>query len=400
MTQMFFKSKTFNYEAKRLLQYATVQGADINEVLNTTGRIRNSDHESWYKEWLTTAQRIEKIAENGKYNLRNKGQFLFRAHSYYRTAEFFLPANDKRKLSVYDKSLQTFYRSLDLQSIDYKKLEIPYESKTLCAVFFPAKNSSETKPLIVIVNGYDSYKEETYFLFAKTAVENGYSVIIYDGPGQGEAIRKNNIKMTHEWEKPNGAVLDFFISNYYYPKNIVLLGYSLGGILATRAAAYDKRITGIINFDIFYDFAEAAMLHTPKNIKTAIIYNQTLSKTSQFVMRKMLEFDSHFNWAMTQGEFVFGLNRERPWEILHEYTNYTIKDIADKVNCKVLLLAGDEDHFVPKSFLELNKKALINVTDLETILYTKESGGHEHCQVGAMLTWHTDVLEWLSKKFE
>lgn len=397
---MFFKNNTFNFEAKRLLQYAAVQAADINEVLSTTERIKNNDRESWYKEWLSTAQRIEKIAENDKYNLRNKGLLLARAHSYYRTAEFFLPANDKRKLPVYDSSLQTFYRSLDFQNIDYKKLEIPYESTNLSAVFFPAKSSSEAKALIVIVNGYDSYKEETYFMFAKTAVENGYSVIVYDGPGQGEAIRKNNIRMTHEWEKPNGAVLDYFISYYYQPKNIVLLGYSLGGILVTRAAAFDKRISGIINFDIFYDFAEAAMFHTPQNIKKAIINNNKLSKTSQFVMRKMLAFDPHFNWAMTQGEFVFRMNRERPWEILHEYTNYTIKDIADKVTCKVLLLAGDEDHFVPKSFLELNKQALTNASDLETILYTKESGGQEHCQVGAMLTWHADVLEWLSKKFE
>lgn len=64
------------------------------------------------------------------------------------------------------------------------------------------------------------------------------------------------------------------------------------------------------------------------------------------------------------------------------------------------MLAGDDDHFVPSSFLELNKQALTNANDLETILYTKETGGNEHCQVGAMLTWHADVLEWLSKKFE
>lgn len=395
-----FKDQTFHYEASRVLQYSVDQAADINEVFQTIHRIKNKDTESWYFEWINTATKIDSLASFGKYDSIDRAGLYSRAHTYYRSAEFFLLANDSRKYEVYKKSCSTFYKSLDLQKVRYTKLNIPYENSFLSAVYFPALDETIQKPLLVIVNGYDSYKEETYFLLAKEAIKRGFPVLIYDGPGQGESIRKNKILMTHEWEKPNKAVLDYFIANQYVPKEIVLFGYSLGGILVTRAAAFDKRISGIVNFDIFYDFAEAALFDSPENFKSAITNHEKINKSTKIVMKQMLKYDSHFRWAMTQGEFVFGINREEPWEILKEYTKYTIKDIAPEVNCKVLLMAGEKDHFVPLEFLELNKKALLNASDVQIILYSEESGGQHHCQVGAALRWRADLFGWLEENFD
>jgi len=395
-----FKDQTFNYEAKRLLQYSVDRGVDVNEVLQTVERIKEKDTESWYKEWLQIAVKIDSLAIFGSYDSLDRSNLFVRAHNYYRTAEFFLLANDKRKIEVYNKSISAFYKSIDLENTEYIKMNIPYEESSLSAVFFPGKDIAKDRPLIIIVNGYDSYKEETYFLLAKEALSRGYAVLIYDGPGQGETIRKNKLLMTSEWEKPNKKVLDYFIKNQYTPKDIVLFGYSLGGILVTRAAAFDNRISGIVNFDIFYDFADAALNESPKNFKSAIINHEEISSTTKFIMRKMMKYDPHFRWAMTQGEFVFGLNSDKPWEILQEYTKYTVKDIAEKVNCKVLLMAGEQDHFVPFTFLELNKNALKNAQSIKTISYSKETGGHEHCQVGVLLTWRTDFFNWLEDSFE
>ena len=399
-TGYLFKDKTFNFEAKRVLQYAVDRSAEINEVLQTVSRIKEKDTESWYNEWLKTANKIDSLATFGLYDSLYKANLFARAHTYYRTAEFFLLANDKRKIEVYNKSITTFYKSLDLENVDYIKMQIPYKESFLSGVFFQGNEKAKDNPLIVIVNGYDSYKEETYFLLAEEAINKGYAVLIYDGPGQGESIRKNNLLMTHEWEKPNSAVLDFFIENQYIPDDIILFGYSLGGILVTRASAFDKRITGIVNFDIFYDFADAALYESPDNFKSAIINKEKISGTTKFVMKKMLKYNPHFRWAMTQGEFVFGLNSQKPWEILQEYTKYTIKDISENVTCKVLLMAGEEDHFVPVSFLELNRQALRNAQNITTISYSEETGGQEHCQVGAILNWRADFFKWLEVNFE
>lgn len=52
-----------------------------------------------------------------------------------------------------------------------------------------------------------------------------------------------------QWEKCTSAVLD-----YYNLNDVTLIGISLGGYLATRAAAYEKRITRLVMYDLIYDF--------------------------------------------------------------------------------------------------------------------------------------------------
>jgi alpha-beta hydrolase superfamily lysophospholipase len=82
----------------------------------------------------------------------------------------------------------------------------------------------------------------------------GYSVLTYEGPGQGEALRKYRLTYTPEWEKPVKAVLNEFLHTHAKPSKIVLIGMSMGGYFAPRAAAFEERIDGIVAYDTMYDF--------------------------------------------------------------------------------------------------------------------------------------------------
>jgi len=77
------------------------------------------------------------------------------------------------------------------------------------------------------------------------AHEHGYGVLIYDGHGQGSVLRRQGLTFTH-WEKPTGAVLDAFLADHARPEKIVLVGMSMGGYLAPRAAAFDERFDGVV----------------------------------------------------------------------------------------------------------------------------------------------------------
>ncbi len=70
--------------------------------------------------------------------------------------------------------------------------------------------------------------------------------------------------MTHEWEKPVNTVLDYFKLN-----EVTLIGISLGGYLALRAAAYEKRIKKVIAYDVIYNFFDCVMSKQGK-LKKAI----------------------------------------------------------------------------------------------------------------------------------
>ena len=62
------------------------------------------------------------------------------------------------------------------------------------------------------------------------------------------------MKMTPDWEKCTSPVLDYFGLG-----DVTLIGVSLGGYLAARAAAFEPRIKRVVLYDIIYDFFGSLM---------------------------------------------------------------------------------------------------------------------------------------------
>ena len=46
------------------------------------------------------------------------------------------------------------------------------------------------------------------------------------------------------------------------------------------------------------------------------------------------------------------------------------------------------------------QEALTSARSVSTKIYDRESGGAEHCQMGAPTLWHADLFDWLSEKFD
>ena len=115
----------------------------------------------------------------------------------------------------------------------------------------------------MICGGFDSTLEELYFVLVAAGLERGYSVLAYEGPGQGSIIREQGVPFTHEWEKPTAAILDEYLRTHPRPVKIVLVGMSMGGFLAPRAAAFDERIDGVVAFDVFFDFGAISSRSVP-----------------------------------------------------------------------------------------------------------------------------------------
>ena len=58
--ELIFKDTQYSFQTLRTLGYAVSGGADIGEVLKTAYLIKEGDDESWYREWLKTAEHCEK----------------------------------------------------------------------------------------------------------------------------------------------------------------------------------------------------------------------------------------------------------------------------------------------------------------------------------------------------
>jgi hypothetical protein len=242
-TYVFHKNPTFNFQLNRTLLWGGGNFTEIQEA----GKII-TDATSWDKTLLSLGEKAleEKRIEN--------------AIAYFRMAEFFMFDHNPNKIKTYNRAREMFY---DLHSQDFKngKItygEVPYESGFL-PVWHAEPAEGPIREVLLISGGFDSYLEEllSVILYLRS---QGFSIYLFEGPGQGAAIRNYKLPLTYKWEKPVKAILDYFNLN-----EVTALGLSLGGMLTPRAAAFEPRIKRVVAWSIFPNFLEV-MLSTRKPI--------------------------------------------------------------------------------------------------------------------------------------
>ena len=74
-------------------------------------------------------------------------------------------------------------------------------------------------------------------------------------------------------------------------------------------------------------------------------------------------------------------------------------DVAGRISCDVLVLAGTEDEGIPIAQVAAYVAALTSARSIETAIYDRASGGAEHCQEGASTLWHETFFDWLLRRF-
>ncbi len=391
----FFVDQSYHFQTLRALDVVASAGADTAEVLETIKRIRAGDAQGWFRAWSDRGDRVARLAAATSDRIA-KGRALLRAHNYYRTGEFFLPPDDAKRPASAAKNIQSFYAGLDTLGVVYQQLKVPYgEGHHLDAVYYPAAEGGPRRPLIVLGGGYDSTIEELYFVLVKDAHEHGYAVLTYDGPGQGSVLRDQGLKFTHEWEKPVKAVIDTFLAGHSRPHKMVLVGMSLGGYLASRAAAFDERFDGLVTYDVWFDWGATGLRYVPAS--AFWLRDHGFGAVVEMVARVKAALSPGFAWASTNGMWTLGT--KHPLDTITEMQKFTLAGVAQRIKSDVLILAGTEDHFVPFDQVATFEKALTAARSVTTKIYDRASGGAEHCQIGAQALWHADFFDWMSVKF-
>jgi pimeloyl-ACP methyl ester carboxylesterase len=99
-------------------------------------------------------------------------------------------------------------------------------------------------PLLIGVGGLDVWKEEVISVVGVPYVDAGFAVLALDSPGTGDSPYPMSIEADAIWD----AVLDWADSRPDFSACRVILGTSLGGYWATRAAhTHASRLTAAIN---------------------------------------------------------------------------------------------------------------------------------------------------------
>ncbi|MDJ1132159.1 alpha/beta hydrolase family protein [Streptomyces iconiensis] len=400
MEPVFFPDDPqFWFETLRTFGHITYGGADFGETVVTTQRIKAGDYDSWHDEWLATADRV---ADEGRtalthgHRISARDAFL-RASNYYRNAEFFLhgDATDPRILHAYDASVACFREAAGLFTPPIEPIAIPYENTTLPGYLYRVDDSGTPRPTVVMFNGFDGSAEEMHFVGAAAAVERGYNVLSFDGPGQPGTRHHQGLLFRPDWESVVGPVLDHALTlPEVDPARIALLGNSMGGVLAPRAAAFDHRVAALIAFDGIYDLGTITTSPVPGDRAEAERrLRADHDPELDAVLEEAMAASPMVRWAMQQGMYVMGA--ESPRAFGAAYLDYHVREgIAEKITCPTLVCAGADDGFFAGQpellYAHLNcPKKLLE--------FTAEQGAAAHCQAGAQRLAFARVYDWLDE---
>ncbi|KAK4083001.1 uncharacterized protein Triagg1_1891 [Trichoderma aggressivum f. europaeum] len=389
--------QSFHFEILRAVSIAPYQGADLGEVLTAAAKIKPGDFESYYTAFHDLAVRVHNQADKidvAKYPVSARSAF-FREATYLRTSEFFLHGNweDPRINSVWKRHRAAFDKAIALLPVPGQRVTLKADGFDVPAIFYGCGQPGR-RATILMCSGYDGSQEELYHVAVEAALARGINVITYEGPGQPTVRRDQNLGFIHDWERVVSPVVDYALTRDDVDSDAIgLWGYSLGGYLAIRAAAFEPRIAAAMAIDGVSDFGEAILQKFPPELLN--LYKAgNKEAVDQAVVSAVSnpEAPTSFRWAIEQGLWAF--NTKSPYEWATKCMDYKLGDAIHNIKVPFFVADAENDDLLPGQA----KIVAETVGERATYhLFTAEDGAGEHCSIGAAVLQNQVVFDWFQE---
>ncbi len=380
------------------LGYIPYGGADFGEVRAVGVAVGDGDDEAFCDAWCAAgdrlaAQAMEDEAAGRRASARDG---WLRAASFYGAAYhpiFGAPVNPKL-LAAFKKQIAAFDRGLALGEPAVAPMGIPLGDLTMPAYLLRAEGrADETRPLLILTNGYDGTVTDMYFASAVAAARRGYHVLFFDGPGQGGPLYERNVPLRPDWETVVKAVVDVALElPGVDPKRIALGGWSLGGHLAARAATGEHRLAALILDPALWSML-AGFTGLAAKLGIAIDASTDVANLDDAAIAKLgqvIEGNRQLRWSFVQrGFWVHGVADLRGY--LASAATFTLQGRAGEIRCPTLLTAAGDDTRSGSAKTVMDElrcpKTLLPFTDAE--------GAGDHCEMMNRSLLNRRVLDWL-----
>ena len=384
----------------RALVLAIDRGADFGECVTTVQRVGDDGSvDAWYREWVATADRIAGIgdASAAAGHRVSAWEAYSRACNYYRSAYFPLygAPTDPRLVEAFEKETAVFLKGAPLSTVPIEAVEIPFEGKRLPAYLVTVDDSGAPRPTIVHTNGYDSTIQEMYFAHAPAAIRRGYNVLLFDGPGQGRNLIVDGSHIRPDWENVVRPVIDYALTRPEIdPEKIALAGWSFGGFLAPRAAAFEHRLAALIADPGQWDEGPALLARLPltdeqkaafPNIDPALLdpFEAWLNSPQAPAMLR---------WSLLQrGLWVNGVDSIYAYAV--DMMRYEISSVAQDIACPTFIAWAEADpvaDYAPELYAAITAPKVL-------VPFTMAEGAGMHTESLARTLYDQRMFDWLDE---
>lgn len=397
MGEMFaVKDDLFDAQTLRAASAAIFGGSDIYECIAIARRVKGDDLASWHDEWKRAGDAAYSLGVTAEANGQGETARLafLRACTYFRTAgSVYLEAPvDPRLVDSIARQREAFRRALAHFPNPVEVVEIPFEGITLPGYHYRVADDGMRRPTVILLNGYDGTVEENYFYNAQAALDRGYDVLAFDGPGQGSVLVEQGVHLRPDWENVVTPVVDWLLQRPSVdPEKIALIGLSLGGYLAPRAASGEHRLAACIADSGFYDLFDSAMSHVPAPLRGQIPDgNATAVKMVDGLIDARLKKPTE-GWSLRRGLYVNGV--DTMMDYFRQAKDYTLKGYAERIACPTLICHAEGDEIAAQAPVLFDALTC----EKQLIYFTEAEGAGQHCEVGARQLYLARSFAWLDR---
>jgi pimeloyl-ACP methyl ester carboxylesterase len=305
---------------------------------------------------------------------------FLRASEYFRQSYYFVRSDleGRRIQESYRSHVSTFLAALELMDHRAEQVRIPYDGTSLVGYFYAPDDTAAKRPTLLFPCGYDSTAEAGW-VNVPPALERNYNVVVFEGPGQGDALFNQGMHFRSDFEHVVTPLLDWLLTRREVdPEAVVLIGRSFAGYLAPRAAAFEHRLAALVVDPAQPDMAERLPSGVAAKLAGPVVKAQ---------MRLSAERREFFDARMA----AHGISDINSY--FAELRRFNMLDVAAQISCPTLIIEAEHD-FAGGSGQTL-KDAM--TTPAHLVHLSAEQGAEGHCGGLGQEVWAEVVYGWLQE---
>lgn len=384
---------SFNFDLLNMLSLASYDGADTGDVLSAANIIQpmnmTSYSDTFYQ--LAVARQAEASAANSKISAQSLN---FAAASYYRRADFYLHSNWSDPLinTYWDNQTTCFNEAIATLNVPGQRVTIPADGFDTIGIFYGHGDANIRRPTLLVGTGYDGSQEDLLHGYGFEALKRGWNVMTYEGPGQPTVRRTQGLGFRPDWEKVVSPAVDYLVNNRtdVDVDKLALMGVSLGGYLAARAAAFEPRFKALVLDGGVWSFFDGLTNYLPPQLMD-IFYagNQTeFDDILNEVVVNNVTAPTEVRWGIQQGLWSF--NTHSPYELIKMTEAYAVANITQLIKIPTFVAQSSDDTSFPGQGTKV-----ANAIGPLAYLHNFTGPAAYHCQAGAYWQANQVYFNWL-----
>jgi 2,6-dihydroxypseudooxynicotine hydrolase len=214
-------------------------------------KARVDTFDRWLPEWVEWGRRWVRLGDEQLALGRRltAGEAYVQAGLFYHWATFLSVQDEAAWIAALEEMAEAWRKAAPLVDPPMELVDVPFEGTELPG-YLRRPHGVERPPLVLLVPGADSTKEELYDL-GERIVRRGLAIFAFDGPGHG--LVSTRLKLRPDFEVPISAVLDHLLGRPDLDADrVAVAGISYGGLFACRAAAFDDRVRAAVSMSSWY----------------------------------------------------------------------------------------------------------------------------------------------------